>query len=69
MDVERTMQFILEHQARAVVEMEEIRAIQKDHSGRIQKREDLGARTDRRIEAIAKLLRGGRDGKNGNKGR
>ena len=52
MDVERAMQFILERQAAHDAEIAEIRAILK-HQAATQ------VKTDRRVDAIAKLLQTG----------
>jgi len=59
MDAERTIQFILEQQAQTTVRMDQITE-RLDEITAVQKQQaERGAKTDRRIDAIAKLIQTG----------
>ena len=57
MDVERTMEFILEQQAATAVSLARLTARHDAFAARVDKRRDaFAARVDKRLDAIAKLM-------------
>jgi DNA repair ATPase RecN len=59
MDVERTMQFILDMQARAEIRMEKAERRMEKAERRMEKSERRTEKIDKRIDAIAKLVQQG----------
>jgi len=59
MDVERTMQFILEQRAKAEVEIAEIREMVRENAAMVRENAARGARTDRRLDALTKIVQTG----------